>query len=1107
MKTLQYNTPRLLVAILAIIASQLFATQVLAGSVLIDGPGNVSPGEDFDVTVTVDGGPAQCTITGISTDYIFDVGVGYTENTQTVNESNIPKESGSVKLDISCVVTGGGEDAGETFSDTVVVIPAPSVSMFLDSGETTVTNETDGNIRLRVNWDAENAEDCSFVSWTEIGSGDSGTYSLHWHRNRLPGNSGVQTSGYATIYLYETTELSMTCYNRSQGVETTEYFTISVEDPVSLGEPYINILKPTSNPETYNLSPDQTIVRPRIQMKSFNSETCWDLEATNVDMPGEPHQTSNWVAASYHSTEIRRDVIIATSTVLSATCGYADKSVSTTTEVTIILQEGAGEPPPADGYYYDGTGPSVIFNVNPNPVTKTTDGSAYASIEFVSLGADTCQLRAYETTDGITLGNSYNLSNWTRTAWWNQLYAGSDLVSELNTTLTLSTSTILQSTCTNYAQATFGATQEIRDAAVHVTQHYIEVEPSPVMVQRPDVWVYAGPSVRKDMYKSNGSGSESTEQYRLTTLSADDRVVMTNIKEQGNIPSWPSIGARPNYVPQADGSILNPMGSVTFTFDSQEENIERGYNVHVRHCDEGDGDSTWRILTDREGLVGTYTSDKTISGVSGLNACNSQTITSALMASDVRLQDGDRVTVECTVDNRGVSSAWGESCYFTDIYLGTGSGSDIEYTTPEGEEVQNQVMWFSDHATRCDDLVAEQPGGFTYDWSFSTAVAGSVTRAPLNATTTYSVTCENIDGQTETEDTTLILKSVSDEPVVPPEEFTATYELNLGQCWEKIPVASDTADDAADGWRWAEIAPAGHVRAPSGLETSSDSVERADQCIPLVDLALENTQFIYGDSNPPDIDATDGVDNVNGRYSLTVRPFLRNTANYALPADSNLYYKLALDQLGAVVEETVTPIEYTNGLAANSTPGTESIDDWTLPTQVSFGTYNLFAGINHTVVSPSHPVQYPEGTIQPDDTVTGGYADNEDNFTLTLPVPEPPIMVTMPNGDPLINNTLGVNPPPPVVRAGTPVVLDWSVNVNYDMTCTASGPGFSEPITISPNNTNSGGLSPATGSLPEVTLQSTAQFQLSCTADAASGGSPFEYVATIQVTPNDISEI
>jgi len=1113
MKSLKIQITYTLAVFMLLAISQLLATQAFAAGedVVLSDPltNNPTPGQPVDFQATIMNGPANCTVTGSADSDSFSVPAG--NHTATVSITAPLEGTDSVTMSCSFPEANGG--AGSTITDQVLVIPNPVVRLETQNGTTEINNETDGSVTVRIEWEADFADSCSLISWVESGSEDSGTYAYWRHRGEYRiDHTALETNGWSDFTLYETTELSITCSNSVEGAETTERFVMNVNPPADLPDPTIILVKPSENPFNQELANEFSgIVKAEIDWTTQNAEDCWDPKAYNLhEYPVLERDQIGWTSLDLRAGTSRVDLYISTSTVFTFTCGLADGSQTVDQVVTYMVTPNSGDVPPpvGDPLFYTGGFRTTNISVTPNPVDRDISGFGIVEANITASGADYCNYFAYETVDGITKGDAYNLSNWSLPNWWNRDYANPGSLSiDRTATLQISESTILESRCVFIADAWYGDTPEQIESGTFVTETYVEVIPPADSGVDPDVWVYSGPSVHRHVFGSD----YSSEEYIDAGIWRDSRTVRNNIHVRSNgnpeRPYWTNYMARPSiFMP--DGVLAESPGSLTFTFDNVEEGTSRFYNIHVRHCDESDGAANWRILTSRDGEVGTYVSDKIPEGASTFQSCTAANTFPALMASNVELADGDTVTVECTPHQYDEGSGAAERCFFSDVYFGTGSGDEIEYVIPIDEPLENHVMWMSDGATRCDDHTREYESGFGTDWSDSTSRFGAVSRPVLQATTTYSVTCyRDVDGVSQTEETTVIVKRPAADAPAEPLVITDVVGYETGQCWEKIPLGSDTVDGTPDGWQWAAIAPAGHVRAESGLETSSGAVERADQCIPLVDLALENTQFIYGDSDPPDIDPADGVDNVNGRYSLTVRPFLQNTANYALPANSNLYYNLALDQSGTLIEETTTPIDYAGSLPANSTPGTESITDWTLPTQVSFGAYDLFVGINHTVVNPSHPAQYPEGTIQPDGTITGGYADNEDSFPLTLPPPEPPIVVTMPNGDSLIDNTAGVAPPPPLVRAGTSVELDWEVNVNYDVTCTVTGPGFSEVLTIAPGGTNPGGLSPAQGTLPEVVLQSTAQLLFSCTADAAPTEPPFEYIATIQVTPNDISEI
>jgi len=205
--------------------------------------------------------------------------------------------------------------------------------------------------------------------------------------------------------------------------------------------------------------------------------------------------------------------------------------------------------------------------------------------------------------------------------------------------------------------------------------------------------------------------------------------------------------------------------------------------------------------------------------------------------------------------------------------------------------------------------------------------------------------------------------------------------------------------------------------------------------LPMVPVSLPNLTSVL---NVTDITpSASGNNSVAGTYStLTISSVIRNTGdgstNIAVP------YSLRLTNQTTNVQNNHAAQVGT--IAGNS--NTQAAHGFT---NVPFGRYTIRIDAD------------PQPDVIPESNELDNWAERADYI---LPPPDP-------------NLRLGVSPGT-VVRAGTVVTLDWTVNVSYDMTCTLIGPALASAVSFNPRTNGT------TGTVTAGPITATSDYTLTC---------------------------
>lgn len=1036
--------------------------------------GSVVVGQPVTLDWYVTGGPANCTINN---------GVGAFSVTTDPEAGSIsgvtPPANGSAFI-LSCTRGGANGGGTETTTDNLVVVPNPVITFTPEFG-TDLVNGLGGNRRFDLDWSAEYATGCSDVTYTSASSPNPttpATWQYNHHSNGVV-NTRFRTIGVLDAIITETTTFSITCDNSDQGTQTTETITIVITDPPAPLPPIINVIQPVANPAPLTAHPVQRLAQFTYEFQAENSAWCTDYKAYNLhEYPAvERSLPDNYLAWQGH-TYRKMSLQLGSSTVLTVRCGRDALTVggidypatSTTLVKTFVVDSGEVlvTYPRAENTYATAT-----ITATPNPV----DRGSFVAANIVASNVDYCNFSAYRMTDGA----NYDLPNWTKEKTWQREDADSNQDLDLTFTPTLDENTILEATCVNVYDRDHGTAAE-QARAVTVARTEVLVTVPPTAAVPPDVWLYSGPSLH---------------------LTADDiwntRTAETNMRQDYVSGGLNRNHLRPNLY-WSGNNIINNVGSVTFTFNHPHGTGRSDvYNIHVRHCDESDGASQYVISTDRSGVVGNYVSDQTPQASSFIY-CNTASQAVGLFAQGVLLTDGDEITIHCTANQAVPNSGRAEYCRFSDVYLGTGSGNNTLALSADPANPQTPLIWMSEDAAGCHTKTADTSGGTSYTWAYGNSTYGSVVDTPIDTDTTYSITCDRpVDGVETVETVDVLNSSDPDAPLVPEETTSDEATYNIVDCWWPDPSNTDSPVgyvSASPVPSLTNPSPTGpvlgqYVQAPDGFNSIPGIfVNVEQQCVPLVDLSVSpvfpNNNLSTDDIANPGNGATfDGVDNVNGTYDLTIIPYVQNLASVDLPAMAQITYNVNMTGNG---RNDVESGLFNNVLAANTPPSTVPLTNMSI-LRVQFGSYAMEVRFNQDG-SPN----YPDSNM----------SNNVFTGPVTLPVPAPHMRLFMSDGRAVIDNAV-TSVDVPLVRSGTAVTLDWSVNVNYLLNCTLEGPGVSQTLTLDGAGTgdtvgsNPTGNSPSTGSA-NVTLDSTSEFLFTCTEPAT--GESFSYSGNIEVVPN-----
>lgn len=889
----------------------------------------------------VDGPVENCTITqdnsliGQQVIVAIDTSVLPTSGSQQV----IPPADSSTSYILSC---------DRYVEEVPVNTNPPSVTLSSDQGIDLMNNSLTGRVdNLVIRWNSLNATRCSYISRSASSTGLITETSHVDYSNRLGTSGWIRYDGDPRL-INETTEFSITCYNDNTGAEATDSLLVNVSNPPPPSPPVVNLWSPDTPTGIVARSELYGYAWVDVSYNSANVTYC-NQQAYYEDGTQYPNgQPAPWDTRSnlsYNYTNIR----LASTTVFEITCGRPAVTIGTETypatsttrqlRIEVIMPDGVSEELQNwDRSYLPPVTASIAVEPDPVMINAVT-GYAYPNATVVRENADFCDLKAYryDPVNG-TYSAITTVSNWGGRIWGN----GTSTYD-----IRVSTTTRLVADCWRTYDLNFSDAGG-QDNGHYVASYLLTVNPPLVAADPPHVDIY-GNAVRRN----------ADEMWNT----AIERVGFNN--RTGS----------PRYIENTDAATTSSRIRFPFPHPYGDANT---YDIHLKLCDENDGESTFRIYTEKDGLVGQYTTDKS----SPHPYCGDAygTVRFVPVAQAIDLEDGDIITVECDTPNDG------ERCRLHEVLFGAPGLVITPQVNPFVTSVTQRLLWLSQRTTSCWNFKATRANGSTYTW-----YGGSVTRGLLDQTistsTSYSVTCGRPspgDGLTDSDTVNVFVP------------FSTTLSTE---------VTFDSGSCIDDGSITGTFGP---IDAPPGYGPDDDGI-----CIPLVDLAATSPAVSIADAVADPVQGT--YDDV--RVLLAVRNVLFNEVGAALPADSQISYKANMQLMPAhALPDVESGTGYFNGGLAEPTLPLGYTESATLIRtfdDVPFGTHTICGRINLDG-SPNYAEANPD------------LGNNEQCTTIDLPVPRPPMTL---NAD----RTL--------IRMDQSATISWGVNVAYELACTVRGPG------------------------------------------------------------------
>lgn len=870
-----------------------------------------------------------------------------------------------------------------------VNVEPPIVTMSVDQGTDLVNNALTGYVSaVTVRWSSVNATRCSLVSresaTVPLKLESSYLWDDYWDEYGVSGRIHYDGS---PRYINETTTFYVTCYNDNTGAEDTASITVNVNNPPPPNPPVVNLWSPNYP----NVSRSLLYGYAWVDVGFNSSNATWCTERAYYENGVQYANPPNWGAGSWVLSRNFTGIQLSTTTIFEITCGrnevtlggvtYPATSTTERLQINVLMPGGVvGDVTTWDRSTLPPVGATI--SASPNPTTKVAlTGYAGTNATVFRQNASYCFLKAYRMNAVTGLyTDEFNLSNWTRTL--NNNGTSTFAVS-------LSTTTKLVADCwRDYDRNNPAATPAELDSGHEVVETIVVVihpdEPAP-----PPVLYMYGNAVRKS---ANDLWTNHTEMLGFNNLA-------------GN----------PQYIENT--SALNSSSRISFDF-VHPYGADDDYAIHLRMCDENDGESTFRVYV-KDVLVGQYTTN---SAASPDSLCNGSTATYKRVAQNIAITDGDKITIECD------TPADGERCRLLDVLFGAEGNLVTPQVNPVVTSVEQTILVLADNATYCGGsgelghwaYPISAPryswwGNKTYTYFDSSDHTASMVRTPLATSTRFTVTCWRTgDALTDQEEVNVYVPFST--------TLSAQTTVGSGQC----------IDDGSFGSFGVQM------DAPPGYGPDGDGF-----CSPMVDLA----------SISPALSIAGAVeDNVNGTYDdLDALIVIQNLGPGGLPANSSVAYKAVMTLMPVFgLPDMETPAgDFDGELVA---PDVDSITQSSTLTRtfngVPFGTHTVCARVNLDG-SPN----YPE--------VSDDLANNSSCTTITLPVPRPPMSISTERK---------------LVRNQESATIDWSVNVTYQLLCTVRGPGglnqsFDTSL-VGPDHTDTFTTSP---------LSSTGEYQLQCT--------------------------
>lgn len=767
--------------------------------------------------------------------------------------SEVPPTGASTIYSMSC--TG--------VSDTASVATNPIVSMSLPQGESRITDPTTGVLgEVDVYWDSQFATECSNV-WMVQENPDRIYYANlgSEYRSKNQPDGWVRFRGWPHPSIDRTTTFYIECTNIITGASEIGSITLTVVDPPPPVPPVVNIW---TNTPVVNPDPLYGYGRADVRFNSVGVSNCfYSAYYANGDLAPNP---SGWGQWQSHTVGTFNSIRIATTTDFEVRCtrgavnlnGVDYPATSTLNRVLVIFD--------GEGVADRTTLPPVTASATatPNPAYRNAiTGTALISVDTTVANADYCYQYAYQFNPVSGLYDiRYDLDGWTLKHTYNRRGNG-----DRTYVAYIAESTRLEMDCRREYDVNLGTPDE-RANGTELASVIVLAEDSLIPAPAPVTYMYG------NAYRIDRDGIW------------DNNVSNTGFYKSGSVLRTPA------------GSVGN---SISFPFVHPFGESDT-YNIHVSYYDTNDGESTYRLYTESDGLVGGWTTNSMFA--TGPNP-DSGTQEVKAIALGIDLDDGDLITIECDTPTGA------EECNFDAVYFGAGNGGSVAVPIDDVDGFTNvPMLWMSENTTYCQNANATVAGVGSYQWYFGNSVRGFL-NSSVATTTEFSIKCgRGVDGLTDTSSVLLSLPLVT--------EIDIQLLVDSGECRDTTTLLMGTAPD-------------GFIAGPDGF------------CMPAVDLAAESP----GRSNGPE-------NNVDGTYdTIDALMVIKNLGPGDLPSGKNISYKATLALMPALLlGDEATGVGYFNGGITAT-----DVDSPTLTrtfANIPFGTHQLCAQVNLDG-SPNYP--------------------------------------------------------------------------------------------------------------------------------------------------------
>ncbi len=973
-----------------------FASTAYAATVelSVNGGSNaaITNGETVTLEWFIDGAVSSCVINN-------GVGPIDTSSLPTTGSLEVtPPEGATTDYTLTC--TGG--------SSTATVAINPEVTLTTDSFWTTGKRDfNSGEAKVVLEWTSRYATECSRV-WLEEAANPGVIIWSTSYGDEYQTAGGMEFDGDNSQYpITRDTTFYIACSNTVTGASSVDSVFVAVTDPDPLPPPTANFRsEEPGGATTVTRDPVTGLAEVELYWNS-NSETdqcafqAYYLDGTPYPLE-EPQGFDRWgaVTSQYAGTfyidfyETTRFEVTCTNFAYSLG-GVDYPEESATADITIIVDPA----PPIDRSGI----PDVTVAITPlSNYVEEIPGVGYGQIpvQFFAENAEECEFSA-------------GGDNTRADGWWGL----SDDTFDATTIINLNVgTTTLYATCSRPYDTTYYSPGDPEyESGTESTSVDVVILPTTASAPQAEVYIYGNAN------------------YQNASNIWDNSTVETGFCRNSGSASIDASLRSPNC---SGGNVTDVTSSatVTFPFVSRSQQTDT-YDLTVKYCDENDGFNDFTISTE-SGFTTTWRSD----AVGQYDSwCSSSNEVTRLIGTDITLEDGELITVEC---NNSADTLKDEQCIFMGFGVGQENGGSLTYDVSSSTGfAEVPVYWASEYAEHCYDAEAVLTDGTRYKFVTGSTYRDQFVTVDLATTTSLEVSCENVESVETTSSIDIIINDTSASVI------SATTSIDVFECYDPtLPGVRDT-----ETWEWA-------------------NPDNSNFCEPAVDLNALAPSISFADAIPDNVSGLyDSIEALIAIENLGPGPLLSGNEIEFL---SNIEFDLAIrSEFGVNYYQSPSTPGYTDGLAQPPDVDNPTVTPVLTRTfnGIPFGEHELCAYIN---LDASDNLIFTEWNSD--------VTNNRICTDVVLPVPPPPMTITA-------NQS--------VVRSQQTVDVSWDVHTSYPMNCEAIGPGgINTSFDASANDPN-----PSSFIQTTAPLTSTSKYQLTCEEPIT--GTVFVEELTVEVLP------